>query len=230
MIDRADRHFSFSRAGIVLGLCALGGVLTAAIVWSGLDWSYFVWVQTDGPRNLLRPADRAGYFIPVLVPVLFLLGAALFRSWHILRLALASAGAAVLGLAGSMAIKALSGRASPPHHTFGDALQSADNSAGFHFGFMNERLIGGWPSSHATVHFAVAFALFILWAGRPVLQTIPLLVAMCIGLGVTLGYHWLSDMVAGACLGAAIGLTIGWQFEKWFSATGARSTRPAPTR
>jgi undecaprenyl-diphosphatase len=57
-----------------------------------------------------------------------------------------------------------------------------------------------FPSGHATVAFACGTAL------APALAGVPLLVAAAVGLSrVALGHHYLSDVVAGALLGAAAG-------------------------
>ena len=109
----------------------------------------------------------------------------------------------------SMALKTFSGRASPPHHTFGADLAFADDSAAFKFGFMNEPILGGWPSSHATVAFAVAFALVSALPKMRGLYVASFILAVFIGVGVTLGFHWLSELVAGALIGAGIGLWAG---------------------
>lgn len=88
-----------------------------------------------------------------------------------------------------------------------------DNSRAFNFGFMNEHVIGGWPSSHTTIAFALATTLSLLLPPRFYVRAILFSVALFIGVGVTFGYHWVSEFVAGACLGVAIGLVVGKHYR-----------------
>ena len=90
-----------------------------------------------------------------------------------------------------------------------------DNSNGFDFGFMNHHVIGGWPSSHTTIAFALAVALSLMLPKRWYVHTVLFGTALFIGIGVTFGYHWLSEFVAGACLGTAIGLVVGGHYKKY---------------
>ena len=97
---------------------------------------------------------------------------------------------------------------SPPHHAFGAGLAGADNSAAFQFGFLNQPLIGGWPSSHATVAFAVLVALVLLARRRTYVVIFGTPLALFIGLGVSFGYHWLSEFASGILIGSAVGYAV----------------------
>lgn len=184
-------------------------ILTAIFVLTGLDWAYFVWIQGGHLFGALMAADGFGYVFPVLlVAGLFL--AALWAPGRGYGVAgLAALIAAGLALAVSMALKAVSGRVSPPHHTFGADLANADNSGEFRFGFMNEAILGGWPSSHAAVAIAVAVALVAALPGARILHMISFVLAVFIGVGVTFGFHWLSEFFSGALVGASIGIWAG---------------------
>lgn len=193
------------------GICVsitVASALTAIMVISGLDWTYFLWAQSDHGRFLMT-ADAIGYPFPLVVAGGLAIAGFMNRGSGYIMAAVAAATAAVMGLGVSMALKAIAGRVSPPHHNFGAALAEADNSAVFNFGFMNEAILGGWPSSHATVAFAVVAALIVTLPTERGLQIISLAFATFIGIGVTLGFHWLSEFISGALIGTSIGLWVG---------------------
>jgi membrane-associated phospholipid phosphatase len=85
----------------------------------------------------------------------------------------------------------------------------------FHFGFLKGGVFYGWPSSHTTVAFAMAAAIRTLYPSSKVVRCVALLFALYIGVGVSMTIHWFSDFVAGAIIGAAIGMmTVGNIFKK----------------
>jgi membrane-associated phospholipid phosphatase len=135
--------------------------------------------------------------------------------------------ALVVGLALSTSFKALAGRESPPHFHTADRLHLAetwvDNSAAFQFGFMREQVFGGYPSSHATIYFAFAFLMLYIYiygkrqhaGGCTTLKVVhssllvaSFLVALYIAIGVSLGHHWFSEVLAGAMLGLIIARSV----------------------
>jgi membrane-associated phospholipid phosphatase len=97
------------------------------------------------------------------------------------------------------------GRISPPHHGPFDV----DISGAFQFGFMNYQIIGGWPSSHAMVMFALATCVYVLFPESRRLVIGAYLLAFFVGIGVTFGFHWLSEFIAGACFGVIVGRVVG---------------------
>tara|TARA_R110000850_G_scaffold41596_3_gene106525 strand:- start:3359 stop:3976 length:618 start_codon:yes stop_codon:yes gene_type:complete len=183
-------------------------LLTALLVQSGLDWRYFVWIQNSRAVGLLPLADRVGYVAPVLVSLGLAAVATVAPRRGAWSLTGASVAAALGGLAVSVALKSVTGRMSPPHHAFGAGLEGADNSAAFQFGFLNQPLIGGWPSSHATVAFAVLVALVLLTRRRTYVVIFGSPLALFIGLGVSFGYHWLSEFASGILIGSAVGYAV----------------------
>lgn len=205
---------------LILMSIAAAALLTALFVLSGLDWAYFVLVQNMHLFGPLMVADGFGYVFPVVLPA----GLILFGR-RSPRLLYGAAGVAALiagglALAVSSALKVFAGRVSPPHHTFGADLANTDNSAVFQFGFMNETILGGWPSSHAAVAFAVAVTLAAALPGARRLRIFCFIFAALIGIGVTFGFHWLSEFFSGALIGASIGLWVG-------TAAAARKPQPA---
>lgn len=185
---------------------------TALLVFSGLDWAYLVFVITTMPRSLLFVADGIGFLVPVLLPLI------LYGLWRLTksdlyrRCSIASLYAVVLGFTLSMFIKMFTGRVSPPHRHRGEELVLIDNSHDFNFGFMETQIMGGWPSSHTTIAFALAVSLALI---MPRWYTWMLFIAAAsfVGIGVTFGFHWLSEFFAGACLGSVIGHVVGMRYR-----------------
>ncbi len=192
--------------GIVLGAC----FSTYLLVVSGLDWEYFLATYNKTTRPFLFFADGLGFLIPVFLPILLYVFSVLKKNLVYKNVAFALASAAALGFVVSMAIKSFTGRISPPHHGPFDV----DISHMFQFGFMEHHIIGGWPSSHAMVMFALASCLYVLFPRVSGLHILAFGTALFVGVGVTFGFHWLSELVAGACFGFIIGRAVGKAFMK----------------
>lgn len=191
-------------------------VLTFCIVRSGLDWSYFTFVYEHVSFWILIFSDIVGFIVPFALPIT-LLCLGIRKRDEVLRLAAwAIAQAAAIALIISSFYKALTGRVSPPHHGY-----SADISGEFQFGFMRENILGGWPSSHATVSFAIAMTLITLFPRSHRIKVIAILYALAIGIGVTFGFHWLSEFIAGALIGIAVGSVVGTSFARTAPRTNA---------
>ena len=189
-------------------------VSTTALVISGWDWKYLVFTQEMNLRNLLFLTDGLGYVIPFVLVIGFILLYSLTRNALYSLCARVSIYATLLGVTLSAGIKVFTGRTSPPHlHGSGDVTSLIDNSTQFNFGFMQEQILGGWPSSHATVMFALATALYIVLPKRWYTTLLLFATAASIGIGVTLGWHWISECIAGACLGGVIGIAVGNHFS-----------------
>ncbi len=181
---------------------ALAVFLTYVIVASGLDWSYFV--ATRGiPWSVVMPAAALGGIVPILLPLaLAAWGAASKKAW-ISSVGWTLGQAALLGWVVSSVYKAFTGRIPPD---MGGPL--VDVSHGFQLGFMRGGIFWGWPSSHATVAFAMGAALYALFPGKK-WRWIGLIWALYVGLSVSVSIHWLSEFVAGAIIGTAIGMAVG---------------------
>lgn len=184
-------------------------ILTYVIVATEVDWTYFLFVMKNIPRPFLFTADILGAIIAIFLP-LALLALAKYRKDQSLRLlGLATASATIIGFLLSTIIKVFSGRVSPPD----DALIFVNNSHQFLIGFMRTQIMGGWPSSHATIAFALATVISILCPYPRYIKIAAFGVALFVGIGVTFGFHWLSEFVAGALLGIAIGHSIATYFS-----------------
>lgn len=197
-----------------LPLHAVAIIATVLIVTTGLDWVYLVYVLETFPSWILFVADMFGLAIPIFL-LLLSIGVLVLKKnvWH-RACALAMLYSITLGFTLSTIIKVFTGRTSPPHRHHGVELVLIDNSHAFNFGFLKEQIIGGWPSSHATIAFALATTLALVLPTHWYIRMTLFAVAFFIGIGVTFGFHWFSEFVAGACLGVETGLVVGSHYRK----------------
>jgi len=186
---------------------------TYVLVVSGWDYQYFLWTQKYLPRPLLLITDTLGYVVPVLVPAVLFGYAWLRRDARYTLLAQAMITATAVAWVLSTFLKAISGRESPPHLHQGATQLLADTSANFTIGFSTEQLLGGWPSSHATVLMAMATTLVLLTPSSWRIRIVAYGIALSIGVGVSFGWHWLSEFVAGTLLGVTIGKVVALAYK-----------------
>ena len=188
---------------IPLYIAAVG--FTYVLVMLGVDWAYFLFIMKRVPRPFLFISDLLGFLIPIFLPLVLYMFSKIRKSAYLRILAEATMYATFLGLSVSTCIKSFTGRVSPPD----DGNMLVDTSHAFQFGFMREQIIGGWPSSHTTIAFALATTLVLLCPQSWRVKVLALSTAVCIGIGVTFGWHWLSEFVAGALIGTALGHVVG---------------------
>jgi membrane-associated phospholipid phosphatase len=195
---------------------AAAGLLTYGMVESGLDWDWYrlstdnAWIGNTGFASVF-----AGGLVPISVPLgLFLYGRFSDRlELQVTGLALGQA--ALLGLAISSGIKVFTGRIPPD-----DPGNRNDYSGKFQFGFWRAGAFDGWPSSHTAIAFAMSETAIRLYPDNMALKAGALTYAALIGLGVSTNIHWLSDAVAGAFIGYAIGHAVGTDFAGPDGVTG----------
>jgi membrane-associated phospholipid phosphatase len=183
-------------------------LLTFILVTSGFDWGYFLATRNPALRSWMWPAVGIGGLLPLALPlILFALGI-IARNARAILTGWAVGQAALLGALVVVAFKAITGRAHPSHGV------GADISHVFHFGFLRGGIFWGWPSSHATIAFAMAVTVFTLCPKQRWLGFAALLYAFYVGIGVSLTIHWFSDFAAGAIIGSVIGAVVGKCFQK----------------
>jgi len=146
---------------------ALAILLTAVIVTSGLDWSYYLLTREDVFLRLARPAIRLGTVLPVLGTLAILIIGEAGKNRRTITTAWALGQSAIVGYLISSCYKAFTGRLPTPR--FGGFRTSAergaaliDTSHGFQFGFLKGGVFWGWPSSHTTIAFAMAVCWIML--------------------------------------------------------------------
>jgi membrane-associated phospholipid phosphatase len=177
-------------------------ILTYLSVASGFDWYYFSHTRFGNLFALTMPAAVAGFFLPIIVPMALYYWGEWRGSRRLMRVAVTIAQAEALGWIVSSLYKAFTGRLQP------ELLPSGvldDISRQFNFGFWENGIFWGWPSSHTTVAFAGVAALICLYPKNRPLALAAGAYALYIGLGVSVSVHWFSDFLAGAILGTLIG-------------------------
>jgi membrane-associated phospholipid phosphatase len=196
----------FKGRTIVWHLAAIA--LTAIIVMSGLDWRYFLATRSPALHEWLWPAIGIGMLLPIALPLtLFGLGIIIQNARTVLT-GWAIGQAALLGYLVSITYKAFTGRIHPAHNV------GEDISRVFRFGFLRGGVFWGWPSSHTTVAFAMALAVFTLFPKQRWLGIVAILYAFYVGIAVSMTIHWFSDFVAGAIIGSVVGFVVGKSFVR----------------
>jgi membrane-associated phospholipid phosphatase len=152
------------------------------------------------------PSAPIGGLVPLALP-LALLALGRLRNWAATCAAGWAIGQAeIIGGIIAAAYKAVTGRVHPSHAV------GPDISHGFRFGFLRGRVFWGWPSSHTTIAFAMAAAVFTLFPRQKWLGFLAIVYALYIGIDVSTTIHWLSDFMAGAVIGVLVGTVVGRAF------------------
>jgi membrane-associated phospholipid phosphatase len=181
-------------------------LLTFILVTSGFDWRYFLATRNPALRSWMFSAVGLGALLPLALPLFLLTVGFIIENARTILTGWAVGQAALLGSLVSSAYKAVTGRAHPSHSV------GTDLSHVFHFGFLRGGVFWGWPSSHATIAFAMAVTVFTLCPKQRWLGFVAILYAFYVGIGVSLTIHWFSDFVAGAIIGSVIGAVVGKGF------------------
>jgi membrane-associated phospholipid phosphatase len=181
-------------------------LLTFILVMSGFDWRYFLATRNSEFRSWMWPAVGIGGLLPLALPLILFAVGIIARNARTILAGWAVGQAALLGSLVSSAYKAVTGRVHPSHAV------GADTSHVFHFGFLRGGVFWGWPSSHATIAFAMAVTVFTLCPKQRWLGVVAILYAFYVGIGVSMTIHWFSDFVAGAIIGSVIGAVVGKSF------------------
>jgi membrane-associated phospholipid phosphatase len=177
-------------------------ILTYLSVTSGFDWFYFTHTRFGNLFALTMPAAILGFFVPIIFPIVVYYWGEWQGSRTLQRAAIAVAQAEALGWIVSSLYKAFTGRLQPQFLPSG---MLEDLSRQFHFGFLENGIFWGWPSSHTCVAFAGVLALIFMYPKNRPLAIVAGAYALYIGLGVSVSVHWFSDFLAGAILGTLIG-------------------------
>jgi membrane-associated phospholipid phosphatase len=184
-------------------------ILTYFLVVSDFDWRYFQASRIGLLDTLLFPAVILGGLLPLFIPLGILVFGFIKKNFALKNTAWALGQAAIIGVILSSFYKALTGRAHPSEII---ANSATDISQVFHFGFFNNGIFWGWPSSHTTIAFAMAVTLIFLYPEKKFVKYPAFIYAFYIGLGVSVSIHWFSDFIAGIIFGSLIGIIVGKSF------------------
>jgi membrane-associated phospholipid phosphatase len=190
-------------------ICHLAAIiLTFALVVSGLDWQYFLCTRSPMLWSWLFPAVPIGGLLPIVLPLTLLVLAGVTLSARTRLSGWAIAQAEVIGGIIAAGYKAVTGRVHPAHGV------GADLTHVFKFGLLRGGVFWGWPSSHTTLAFAMAVAVFRLFPKQKWLGYLAICYAFYIGLGVSMTIHWFSDFVAGVLIGTVVGVVVATSFSQ----------------
>lgn len=182
-------------------------VLTFGFVSSGFDWQYFQWTRSAQLHAWMFPAVHIGGLLPIVLPLALFAVGVLPGAGRIRLTAWAITQAEIIGGVIAAGYKALTGRAHPMHSGIEDLTHV------FKFGFLRGGVFWGWPSSHTTIAFAMASAVFTLVPKRRWIGCLAVAYAFYVGIGVSMTIHWFSDFVAGALIGSVVGAVVGRSFS-----------------
>lgn len=178
--------------------------ITGALVLTGFDWHFFEATRSAALYPLIMLAGIGGFLVPVLLPLaLYVWGRR--GNERYTRAAIATAKAAAVSWVIIAVYKALTGRVQPE---FASGV-GVDISRGFQFGFFEHGIFWGWPSHHTAVAFAVAAVLYLTLRNSAA-RAVAVAWAIVVAAGASVGFHWFSDVVAGAIVGAVVGVAV-WQ-------------------
>ncbi len=188
-------------------LAAIG--LTYVSVTSGFDWAWFAFFRPTVVYWLAFVAGPVGALVPIFAPVILYAIGQQRKNERLANTSCALGQAAFIGWGISSLYKAFTGRLPPQLPTL---PPNQDVSHFFDFGFFQQGIFWGWPSSHTTVAFAMAVAFVLLYPHFKKLKYWSFAYAAIIGLGASVSFHWFSDVAAGVILGSIIGTVVGNSF------------------
>jgi membrane-associated phospholipid phosphatase len=195
---------------------AAAGLSTWGLIESGIDWQWrnFAYTHETLANGAYSAVIYAGYAVPIAAPLAFYF-AGFFKADEKLQIA-AMAVVQSMALANGFhsVLKLSTGRSEPYiinqyHHT---RIDTPNDFSGT-FDWFKMVLLDGWPSGHTMSAFATAATIAEIYKNNIFLKAAFYSYAVIMGLGVSLNVHWVSDVIAGALMGYAIGTTIGRSFS-----------------
>ncbi|MEK7601338.1 MAG: phosphatase PAP2 family protein [Patescibacteria group bacterium] len=185
-------------------------VLTAILVLSDFDWWYFQHTRGAFLLSLTLPAAIIGWYIPIIGSASLYVWGEVHKSIRSITAAVVFAQASILGLLVSSFYKVFTGRQQPEFYTY---TSSVDVSKDFQFGILEHGIFWGWPSSHVAVAFAMVTALMMMYPDNKYVRYLAPIYALYIVIGVSISIHWFSDALAGAIIGALVGVVVARSFK-----------------
>ncbi len=189
----------------------VAAVSTYGLVSFGFDWWYFEHTRNTFLHPIVYAAGIGGFFVPVLIPVGLFIYGELRASAEYTAAAAATAKAVILASIIAIIYKALTGRIQPEFLT---NTSLVDISRSFNFGFLEHGVFWGWPSSHTAVAVALCVALMLSFPESRLVKYASALYMLVIAVGASIGFHWFSDVLAGALIGMMIGIVTSTHMRK----------------
>ena len=182
--------------------------LTFVLVTTGFDWWFYEQTRSTLFNPLIWTAGIGGFFVPVVVPIGMYVAGELWSD-QLRKKSLAVLQSILIALAIVCVYKICTGRIQPE---FMNTIGNTDISREFQFGFFRNGIFWGWPSSHTAVAVAGGVTLYRLVKNLPV-RILTVLYMAIVAVGAAIGFHWLSDVIAGALFGSLIGIVVSKNFR-----------------
>ncbi len=199
---------------------------TAVLAPTDLDYTVQHYFQAHPQYyNISLPVQFTGQYLP------FIVGGGLFalskleNNDEVLGASYAVLQSSLIGLMYMLTLKAITGRSGP---LWWQRHNMEDLSKMFKPGFLRGGVDYGWPSGHTVATMAVVSALTSYYPDKTWLKIVGYGVVGYTMFAVTAtndgGFHWFSDVVAGALMSYAIGSTVGSYFRDVYSGRIAESS------
>ncbi|MDB5238086.1 MAG: hypothetical protein JWM46_356 [Candidatus Kaiserbacteria bacterium] len=213
MFRQILRNFSGSAWSTITGRSlwwhTVAILITFVIVTTGLDWTFYEATRSTIFHPIVWAAGIGGFLLPVVVPLGMYIAGAINRNGPLRHKAMAVASAVILASVLAIMYKIFTGRLPPEFIT---SIGTTDISHRFDFGFLRNGIFWGWPSSHTAVAVAGGVTIFRLFKNTPV-RVLSVLYMGIVAVGVAVGFHWLSDVAAGAIFGTLIGNIVAREYH-----------------
>jgi hypothetical protein len=199
------------------GLNFIGAVAgTWVFIETGIDWQWNRFAYNNFVcANAGLPTLYIGYVIPALTPLSLYLTGRFTQNVKLQITSMALTQSLMVTLGIQSVLKTSTGRALPGIVNQLDQSRGARTSDfSNEFNWFNMNAIAGWPSGHTANAFAAAATIAEIYKDNTPLKIAVYSYATLIGLGVSLTVHWVSDVLAGALIGYAVGKTVGRSFSR----------------
>jgi len=203
------------------GLNFLGaGASTWASIETGLDWSWrnaaynSAWLPGAG-----LPLLFAGYLVPVVTPLAAYLAGIKLSDSRLQIVALGLGQSFLITQTFHIPLKMITGRSVPGiiSDVFfepGSTRDRRTNDFSGEFDWFTLSFYDGWPSGHTACAFSAAAFIAEIYDDRPMLKLGVYAYAVLMGLSVSVNAHWVSDSIAGALYGYAVGKAVGRSYAR----------------
>jgi membrane-associated phospholipid phosphatase len=205
---------------------ALAGLSTYALIESGADWAVRQWAfNHPDVANGFMFIDYLGYFPQIYATAGYIIGAICQdKKAQVTSLAVLQATLLMSAIQGG--IKLVTGRPGPGILDTWDTIRNPSQQDFSHqFNWVGGGYLDGWPSGHTASAFALAAVVQQMYPNKIWLNVLCYSYACLIGAGASLNIHWLSDCIAGALMGLAIGHTVGKDFADLYNGRPRRDRR-----
>jgi len=218
-----DIEDSFTGDAIPYHLGAMA--LTPALVYSNLDAKVQSHFEAHPNDRFTTFGSVAGSFGPLLIGLPIFIQGKMSKDNETIGASFAIAHSTIIAITYISTLKFLTGR---PHAENSDPDSAKEQSREFRFGFSRNGIVDGWPSGHVGMTTTLLSTLAHYYPEKIWLKYFGIgFVSYMFYTVISHNegqYHWLSDGVAGAMMGYAIGSEVGDNFRERYRG-GAKTSR-----